>query len=256
MTGPADGGRLTGGNDGGAVRRGAGVHRRAGGWTPAVHDLLRFLADQGFTGAPRPISLEADVDEVSYLPGETVRDRRPWPAWVHSDGALHQVARWLADYHRIVAAYRPPVPAYWRESHAPPGPDVVIAHNDTAPYNAVWRDERLVGFIDWDMAGPRRRQDDVAWTAFSWVPLHARHVVAAEGFDDFGRRRERLAAFLEGYGAFLTPDQVLLRLVPLIAAQIEIMHQRAEAGDETYRRMIEAGRADDLATAGRELASI
>jgi aminoglycoside phosphotransferase (APT) family kinase protein len=62
---------------------------------------------------------------------------------------------------------------------------VVVAHNDAAPYNAVWRDGKLVGFIDWDMAGPRWREDDLAWTAFSWVLLHARHVVAAEGFTDF-----------------------------------------------------------------------
>lgn len=61
-----------------------------------------------------------------------------------------------------------------------------------APYNAVWSDDGLVGFLDWDMSGPLAREPDVAWMAFSWVPLHARDVVEAEGFTHFGDRRRRL----------------------------------------------------------------
>jgi hypothetical protein len=72
---------------------------------------------------------------------------------VHTDEALGQVGRWLRDYHQAVADCRPPPHAVWRESHAPCGLGVVIAHNDAAPYNAVWKDGKLVGFIDWDMAG-------------------------------------------------------------------------------------------------------
>jgi aminoglycoside phosphotransferase (APT) family kinase protein len=132
----------------------------------------------------------------------------------------------------------------------------VVAHNDAAPYNAVWRDGELIGFIDWDMAGPRRREDDLAWTAFSWVPLHARHVVAAEGFTDFGRRRARLSAFLDSYGSLLTLDEVIARLAVLIDDQIRLMRQRASAGDATYQRMLEHGRAHALEIGGGELLEI
>jgi hypothetical protein len=130
------------------------------------------------------------------------------------------------------------------------------AHNDAAPYNAVWRDGELIGFIDWDMAGPRRREDDLAWTGFSWVPLHARHVVAAEGFTDFGRRRARLSAFLDSYGSLLTPDEVIARAAVLIDDQIRLMRQRVSAGDATYQRMLEHGRAHALEIAGGELLEI
>ena len=106
------------------------------------------------------------------------------------------------------------------------------------------------------MAGPRRRADDLAWTAFSWVPLHAEHVVRAEGFTAFPRRRERLTAFLRSYGAPTTAEEVLSRVGDLLEAQIDLMAQRAAEGDETYRRMIDAGRADDLATARAELPTI
>lgn len=208
---------------------------------------------------------------MTFLPGKTVGDQRPWPAWAHSEQALEQTARWLADYHRVVADYLPPADAAWRETHAEPGPGVIIAHNDAAPYNAVWAEERpldrlherpgpgtsgLIGFIDWDMAGPRLRNNDLAWTAFSWVPLHARHVVAPEGFADFDSRRARLTGFLRTYGSELTEAEIVHRLRGLIESQIELMHHRANGGDDTYTRMLDAGRAEDLAAAARGLSEL
>jgi hypothetical protein len=85
------------------------------------------------------------------------------------------------------------------------------------------------------------------------VPLHARHVVAAEGFTDFGRRRARLGALLNSYGTLLTPDEVIARIRVLIDDQTRLMRQRAYGGDATYQRMLEHGRAHDLEIAGREL---
>jgi hypothetical protein len=246
--------RLEGGFDQGAVRHGEAVYRRSGPWTPAVRHLLDYLADQRFWGAPRPLPSRFEhANAVTYLDGQTVGAQHPWPPWVYTDEALGQVGRWLRDYHQAVAKYHPPLHAEWREIHALYGPDVVVAHNDAAPYNAVWKDGKLVGFIDWDMAGPRRREDDMAWTAFSWVPLHARHVVAAEGFTEFGRRRTRLSAFLDSYGTLLSPDEVLARVGVLIDDQIHLMRQNASTGDVTYQRMLAYGRGHDLEIARREL---
>lgn len=194
---------------------------------------------------------------MTYLAGETVGAQRPWPAWTHSDQALLEVADCLRGYHDLVSGFRPPSDAIWRESHAGIGPEVIIAHNDAAPYNAVWQqDGHLVGFVDWDMAGPRHRDDDLAWTAFSWVPLHARHVVTGEGFEELGRRRERLAGFLQGYRSPLSCDEVLSHVDVLLEAQVRLMHDRAGKGNQTYRQMLLAGRDRDLHTAQAELPNI
>lgn len=247
--------RLAGGHDHGARLAAGTVWRRAAGWTPAVHDLLRYLADRGFT-APLPLGVEGDTEQVSYLEGQTVGHAMPWPVWTHSESALIQVARWLRDYHRAVADYRPPANACWREIHAVLGPGVLIAHNDAAPYNAAWDDAGgLVGFIDWDMAGPRHRDDDVAWTAFSWVPLHARHVVEAEGFTEFDRRRDRLDLFLTAYGSALTVADIVSRLQTLIGEQVLLIRRRAQH-DETYQRMLDLGRDTDLRAAQDQLTQL
>ena len=143
-------------------------------------------------------------------------------------------------FHDAVLDFDPGIEAAWREG----GiwcPGMVIGHNDAAPYNAVWNDDRLVGFVDWDMSGPLTRESDLAWVAFSWVPLHARDVVEAEGFTHFSDRRRRLELFLAEYGGNLTADGLLEVLRCRLRANIDAMRATARSGDVTYQRMLEHG---------------
>jgi Phosphotransferase enzyme family len=153
-----------------------------------VHGVLAHLAENGFAGSPRPLGLDEQGREVlTFLPGETAGNLWPWPGWVYAENTLVQVARWVCGFHRAVADFIPPPGAAWRMG-GQWAPGLIVGHNDAAPYNAVWRDGRLARFIDWEMAGPVTAAWDVAFAAFSWVPLHARHVVAREGFTDFEGR--------------------------------------------------------------------
>ena len=95
---------------------------------------------------------------------------------------------------------------------------------------------------------------DLAFTAFAWVPLHARHVVRAEGFTDFGDRSRRLRLFLAKYGwsghleAFLEIVQARV-----LASAVGIEHN-ARRGDPVYQHILEAGVADSLRIAAAEVA--
>lgn len=248
--------RLPGGNTGGAVRVGDTVRRTAGPWTPSVHALLRHLESTGFAGAPRALGLDEQGREMlSYLPGEVVGAARPWPSWVHSDDALRQVALWSRKLHAAVAGFRPPAGAIWREG-GDWRPGMVVGHNDAAPYNAVWSGGRLAGFFDWDFAGPVTREWDLAFTAFAWVPLHARHVVAAEGFTAFEDRPRRLRLFLRAYGWSGPPAAFVETVGRRVSASAEGIRRLAAAGDPAYVTMVERGVDRDLATAVAELPTI
>jgi Ser/Thr protein kinase RdoA (MazF antagonist) len=61
----------------------------------------------------------------------------------------------------------------------------VIGHLDASPWNAVWAGGALVGFVDWDTAGPSRREDDLAFSALTWVPLLAAEIAGLP--DEFWR---------------------------------------------------------------------
>jgi hypothetical protein len=246
--------RLPGGNTGGAVRVGDTVRRTAGPWTPSVHALLRHLEAAGFAGAPRAIGFDDRGREVlSYLPGDVIGTTRPWPAWVHSDDALRQVAEWVRDFHAAAADFVPPADATWRIGGSW-RPGLVIGHNDAAPYNATWHEGRLGGFFDWDFAGPATREWDLAFTAFGWVPLHARHVVAAEGFTAFEDRPRRLRLFLDAYGWAGPVPEFVETVRRRVGASAKGIRRIAAAGDPAYQKMVANGVDTDLETAVRELA--
>ena len=93
----------------------------------------------------------------------------------------------------------------------------------------------------------------MAYAAFSWVPLHARRVVAREGFTDFARRPDRLRQFLAGYG-WTGPVAGFLDVVrDRIRAHVAGLHRLAAAGDPLFARIVSLGAADDLETALAEL---
>jgi hypothetical protein len=246
--------RLPGGNTGGAVRVGDTVRRTSGRWTPSVHALLRHLETVGFERAPRALGFDDQGREVlTHLPGDTVGTARPWPAWAHSDDALRQVAVWMREYHTAVESFVPPGGAVWREGGVW-RPGLIVGHNDAAPYNAAWAGGRLAGFFDWDFAAPVTREWDLAFTAFAWVPLHARHIVAAEGFTAFGDRARRLRLFLDTYGWNGQVPAFVEIVRERVRASADGIRRTAAAGDPAYRKMI--GQRVDLAldTAVQELA--
>ena len=106
-------------------------------------------------------------------------------------------------------------------------------------------DGRLAGFIDWDMAGPVSPGWDLAYAAFSWVPLHARRVVAREGFTDFAARPEPLRLFLAAYG-WAGPVAPFLDVVrDRIQAHVAGLRRLAAAGDPLFARIVSRGGADD-----------
>jgi Phosphotransferase enzyme family len=245
--------RLAGGNAGGATRVGNTVRRPIGAWTPAVHALLAHLHAVGFDRCPLPHGIDDQGREIlSYLPGDTVGDATPWPHWVHTEAALLEAAVWLRDYHQAVADFAPPTGAQWRLADAL-SPGEIICHNDAAPYNAAWDDARLVGFFDWDFAGPGSKEWDLAFAAFAWVPLHARHVVEAEGFRDFDGRGRRLDAFLTAYGWAGEVDRFLDVVRARLVSHIDDLLRLASSGDRLFQSLVADGAVADISTAIDEL---
>jgi phosphotransferase family enzyme len=226
---------LTGGNfDGEVVRVGDTVRRRAGPWTPAVHALLRHLDQVGFVGAPRAHGLDERGREVlDFIPGEA--GRIPMEPYMRTDAVLTGVGRMLRALHDATAELVVPGAAAWRQAAADPGPTEVVCHNDWAPYNAVFREGRLVAFIDWDFARPGRRVWDLAWAALTWVPLWAGEAAGP-------RRASRLRLLCDAYG-IVDRDEV----VPAIRARVERtaawIEGGAAAGDPVHVRLRDEGHA-------------
>ncbi len=232
-----DGVRLGGGNVGGAVRIGATVRRPSGPWTPTVFALLEHLHANGLPAVPRPLGIDARGREMlSYLPGETVGDGA-WPAWAGSDELIVVAARWLRGYHEAVRTFRPEAPV-WRLSTRALGPAEIVCHNDFAPYNLVvdrvgtTGELVLGGVLDWDLAGPGRPLDDLAFAGWGLV-LRAGDLTPQET----ARRLDLLTRSYGGVDTATVLDAVPVRL----RMSIDRIQTGARNGDPGMRRLLVGG---------------
>ena len=217
-----------------------------------MHAVLRHLDEVGFDGAPRVLGFDERGREVlTFRPGRTIGERRSWPAWPHSDSALRQVGTWLRRLHDATAGFVPTDDATWFAGQRW-RPGLIIGHHDVSPYNAVWDDDGgLVGFVDWDTAGPSSRELDLAYAALTWVPLHARRVVTAQGFTAFDDRSRRLRLLLDAYG--YEGDRAAFGATVAERALINAraIRRLAEDGDAMYTALLPF--AEDLEQAAVEI---
>lgn len=232
--------RLPGGNDGGAWLRGDVVLRRAGPWTPAVHQLLVEFERAGFESAPRPIGIEPDGREaLSYIPGE-VPTQTPWPSHVWSERSLAATARMLRRLHDVSVPLATATGLEWQMDLAYMEGAEVICHNDAAPYNTVYRAGIPVAFIDWDWAAPGPRAWDVAHAAYRFVPLMSDEDCIDLGMTEPWQREARFQQFCMAYGVaadFALREMVIER----VKAIADLLQRRADAGDPNFARMVREG---------------
>jgi hypothetical protein len=208
---------------------GGTVVRPARPWTPSVHALLAHLRAHGLHDeVPEPLG----DDRVAFLPGEV--PAYPMPGWVWDVRRLDDAARLLRRIHDATAGFDLGGRVWQLPAHPP---IEVVCHNDFAPYNLVYEQQRLTGVIDFDAASPGSRAWDVAYLAYRLVPLADPANRDLPPATDAAARLERLVA---AYGAPLTPAAVLrqlpARLDELAATAPDPAHRAIYAKDAAHAR--------------------
>ena len=231
---------LKGGNTTPVARAGSTVRRQAGPWTPTIHALLRYIRRNGFPLAPDPIGFDAQGREiVSYLDGDA--GHYPLPEWAWQDRLLTEIAALLRRYHDSTVGFTAPSGAVWQL--APRQPAEVICHNDFAPYNIVFRDQRPAGVIDFDTASPGPRVWDGAYAAYRFVPLTAPDNPDTP-ISDIQTQRRRSKLFCAAYGGIEKLEPVVYMAVQRLDHLIDFITSRAAAGDPAQRRVLRRGDVD------------
>lgn len=215
---------LPGGNVGGAVRVGGTVRRPTGPWTPAVHELLDFLAAAGVEKIPHVLGTDERGREIlTFLPGRVldIHSERPTAQQTRS------VMRWLRSFHTAVRDF-PRDSRRWRFVERALEPGEIVCHHDTAIYNLAFDGDELAGVFDWDVAGPGVALDDVAMYAWNSALLHPQadsHAMAAD-----------LRTIADAYGD-LDPRTLLEHVPVRLTAATDRIAAGQRAGDPGMLRL-------------------
>jgi len=235
---------LTGGNVSVVVRAGDTVRRPVQPWTAAVHRLLAHLAAVGYPHAPRAHGLDEVGREVlDYVPGRM--GGLPYDPWLLTDAGLDAVVASIRAFHDATAGSPLLDEPGWQAMVPADLPHEVICHGDLAPYNLVLHDGRgdggktdgIVGWIDLDTAGPGPRLWDLAYAAYTFVPLYA------EGHDlpDDLDRAARLTRFAQAAG--VDRAELLAMIDRRLERLIAWIEDGAASGDPARLKMRDEGHA-------------
>lgn len=216
------------------------VRRPTGPWTPAVHDLLGFLQREGLRGIPKVHGFADDGREVlTYVEGRGV----PVDDEVVLDDVLVEAVTWLRDFHDVVEGYRPEGVVTWRGGAAELQPDQIICHHDPGAYNWIIQSGHFAAMIDWDMAGPGRRIDDLAFLVWTGLPLY-RDI----GVEESARRLDLVVEAYGEYGPMALLDAVVERMTTA-TERIQAGIDRGDAGIANLQKVGEPQRTRDRVTA-------
>jgi aminoglycoside phosphotransferase (APT) family kinase protein len=128
---------------------------------------------------------------LSFLPGDVVQ--YPLPEWIWHPSILRDAASLLRQIHDSSVGLAHETLSWQLPTHEPVE---VVCHNDFAPYNMVFQDQRFAGIGDFDAASPGPRILDFAYLAYQLVPfIEGGGVAAPEGPERMGRLDELIAAY-------------------------------------------------------------
>lgn len=234
---------LTGGQMTAVVRIGETVRRATGAWTPAVHQLLRHLEAVGFDGAPRVLGHDAASREIlTFIDGDAgFFDRtRIVPPNLWSNQVLTEAARLLRRYHDATVGFVPADGSHWQLLYPDRTRHEVICHNDFAPYNCIFRDGHLRAMIDFDVACPGARAWDLAYAAYTFVPLYRDEGCRDVGLRMSPDRTHRLRLFCDAYG-LEERSGFLETIEQRVQAVIKMIVDAAASGDVRFQRKVTEG---------------
>ena len=236
----------------GLVRIGGTVRRPLGDHSPLVHALLTHLEEVGFEGAPRFLGIDAAGREVlTFLPGEVAG--KPRPGWQADEDRLASVARLVRAYDDAVSGFVLPegldafaaLPAPPDLPPAPTYPVELVGHMDYTPDNIVFRDGVAAGLIDFDIARPVAKVDELFNTMQYWGPLMDPADRDAPLRDVDSPRRCRLIA--DAYGMSEVDRTRLLEVAVLRTRRgWHLMKRNAEVLGGGWARMWDEGVGDAI----------
>jgi aminoglycoside phosphotransferase (APT) family kinase protein len=147
--------------------------------TPFVHQLLRYLEEVGFDGAPRLLGIDERGREVlSYVEGVVPHDHGEYEP---SKARLIRVAALIRRFHDVTPG-----------STLAAGAEIV-AHNELGPHNTVFVGDEPVAFIDWDDAAPGIRLFDLSNAVWSFANV-------GEGGGPVGEQARLIRLMCDAYG--------------------------------------------------------
>jgi len=236
------------GNISEVLRAGNIVYRDIKPQSKSIHRLLLHLEKKGIQFCPRFLGINENNQEMlSLVEGETIEDYPKLNDIESKVITVQMAARILREYHDATLDFKRYIDDIWFLNYEGKLQTEVICHNDFAPYNVTFKDNRPMGVIDFDTACPAPRIWDVAYAVYRFVPLgmevYNPDTKKYRRYDktlDCSERRLLLSTFLDTYGIG-DASEVLENVIMRLQALVKLFDEECHKGNTAFIKMKEEG---------------
>ena len=149
------------------------------------------------------------------------------------DTVLVEAVTWLRDFHDLVDGFRPDGAGTWRgPGEVELSAGQIICHQDPGACNWIIQSGHFVAMIDWDLAGLSDPIEDLAFLAWTAIPLFREIPV-----EDVARRLDLLVAAYGEWG----PTTVLEAFVAWMSAAGDRIEAGQDRSDQGLRNLVTVG---------------
>jgi hypothetical protein len=231
----------------GIVRVGDTVRRPVRAFTSTVDGYLAHLHQAGFTDAPVPLGIDGWGRQVlSFVAGDV--PKAPLPPECAGEDVLIALGHLVRRLHDAAQGWVPPPDAVWGflPGASRPGPDMreLVGHCDYCPGNVVFRQGLPAALIDFDLARPTTRLDEVVNALYWWAPL-LDPIDRATAFVDLDIP-QRVAVFVDTYGLDAEQRRAVVPTIRLRARRSHEWARAAADADALFRSFWDKGVKDRM----------
>ena len=214
------------------------VRRKPSPGTASVHDLLKYLEKQGFSGGPHVLGEgydEQGYELISYVPGNIIHPQ------IYTVEAMVALGELLRQFHQISSRYIPHTKSHWNNWFCRNiGTPDIIGHGDIAPWNIVTNNGLPTALIDWEYAGPIDRITELAYAAWTCAQLYDDDLADRNSLPDAKTRMILVRNLVDAYGLSSNERKIFADRI----VEVAIAGASAEIIDQNI--MIDSKEANNL----------
>ncbi|MDO4721066.1 MAG: aminoglycoside phosphotransferase family protein [Peptostreptococcaceae bacterium] len=242
---------LQGGNMTSILKKHGKIHRERHLWSPSTQRLLQHLEAAGFHQAPKHLGTDGVGREIlTFMEGECkhlypfTNDRQI------NRQIITDLAGLIRKFHDASASFKISGKDIWMLSYQGNLPKEVICHNDIAPYNVAFINDRPVHLIDFDTCCPAPRIWDIVYALYRFVPF-SKTVYDPEraifreyrASNDADWRRESVALFFRAY-QMPCPENLFEIMADRLRALADYICSEARKKNPVFEKMVQEKHLD------------
>jgi thiamine kinase-like enzyme len=117
-------------------------------WSNNVHSLLTHFRNNNLP-VPKIIKVDNQYEYLEYINGEMIHPHK----W--NNELLYELAVLIKKLHSVAKTFEHNKNMEWKKWYLREiGNPLICSHGDIAPWNVITNGNKIVGLIDWEMAGP------------------------------------------------------------------------------------------------------